>query len=544
MDAFAAHHVLERERRVHDAFGLRVAVVGIAELRVVAKRHLEVGQGLVLIGPAVDALGNELRDLVRDRIRVAEHAAGVADGRARLHRRVRDDLRDAVLAVLLPHVLDHFESPLVVEVDVDIGHLGALGVEEPLEQQTVLERVEVGDAERVADDRPGRRAAARTDADAVVLRPPHEVRDDEEVRRKALGGDDLELGVEPLERPGRYGRAVAVRESYHAFVAQVFVLGAALGRLEYREDYLVELEFDLALGGDVDRVGERLGIVAERCGHLVVALQVELVGGEPHAARVIDRRAGADAQQEVLSRGVLGHHVVDVVGADEAHAHLGGHLRDLGVELLLRHAVVRRDALLLDLEVEVVAEQAGVGFGPSPRRGEVALLDRLAHDAAHACRGAHEAFVMLLEQRQVDARLVVEPARGRLAHDRHEVAVARLVLREQQQVEQRRLALAPGARLRREVRLTPDDRLDPALLGCAVELDGAVHGAVVGERDGVLSDLGGAGYQTGDAGMPVEERVLRVRVQVDEAGHAQASPPGASPLAPRRSMTVRYPSAP
>ena len=37
----------------------------------------------------------------------------------------------------------------------------ALGVEEPLEDQAVRDRVQVGDAQRVGDQRAGRRAPAR-----------------------------------------------------------------------------------------------------------------------------------------------------------------------------------------------------------------------------------------------------------------------------------------------------------------------------------------------------------------------------------------------
>ena len=57
-----------------------------------------------------------------------------------------------VLAVDLADVLQDVLEVLVVEVHVDIGHLGALGREEALEHQAVLERVEIGDVHRVGDD--------------------------------------------------------------------------------------------------------------------------------------------------------------------------------------------------------------------------------------------------------------------------------------------------------------------------------------------------------------------------------------------------------
>ena len=50
------------------------------------------------------------------------------------------------LPPLVGGVAHHLAAATVVEVDVDIGHRRALGVEEPLEQQAVLDRVDVGDA--------------------------------------------------------------------------------------------------------------------------------------------------------------------------------------------------------------------------------------------------------------------------------------------------------------------------------------------------------------------------------------------------------------
>ena len=79
--------------------------------------------------------------------RTGSRARGrVLDRLLGLDRAVGHDLRDALVAVLLGDVADDLAATTLVEVDVDVGHRHAFGVEEPLEQQTVLERVEVGDA--------------------------------------------------------------------------------------------------------------------------------------------------------------------------------------------------------------------------------------------------------------------------------------------------------------------------------------------------------------------------------------------------------------
>ena len=116
---------------------------------------------------AHDRLRDQLRGPVAGRVVVAEHAGRVAGRRARRHLAEGDDLGDRLAPVLLLHVADHPLAAADREVDVDVGHRLARRVQEALEQQVVGERVEVGDVERVGDDRAGRRAAPGADRDPV-----------------------------------------------------------------------------------------------------------------------------------------------------------------------------------------------------------------------------------------------------------------------------------------------------------------------------------------------------------------------------------------
>ena len=99
----------------------------------------------------VHHLRHQLREPVDVREGHVEHATHVADRRPRRHGTEGDDLRDAIATVLLLHVREHAIPSPVVEVDVDVGHLHALAVEEPLEDEPVAERLDVGDVEHVAD---------------------------------------------------------------------------------------------------------------------------------------------------------------------------------------------------------------------------------------------------------------------------------------------------------------------------------------------------------------------------------------------------------
>ncbi len=143
-------------------------------------------------------LRHELGELVDLSERHFEHPADVAQDAARQERAEGDDLGDAVGAVALAHVGDHFVAAVLAEVDVEIGHRDAFGIEEPLEQETKSERIEIGDGERPGDDRARARAAPRPDRNAFSLRPLDEVGDDEEIAGELHVDDDVELEGEAL----------------------------------------------------------------------------------------------------------------------------------------------------------------------------------------------------------------------------------------------------------------------------------------------------------------------------------------------------------
>ena len=96
---------------------------------------------------------NELGQTVGVAQRQFHHPCRIADGGLGRHGAVRDDLGHLVGAVLVDDVIDDLAPTLVVEVDVDVGQAHAVRVEEPLKQQVVLDRVDVGDPHAVCDRR-------------------------------------------------------------------------------------------------------------------------------------------------------------------------------------------------------------------------------------------------------------------------------------------------------------------------------------------------------------------------------------------------------
>ncbi len=115
--------------------------------------HPQVGDRVV--APAPDDAGERRDDIDRE----AQRLADLADRRARAVADHGGGEPGAVAAVFLIDVLDHFLAPLVLEIDIDVGRLVARGADEALEQHIDARGIDRGDAEAIADDRIGGRAA-------------------------------------------------------------------------------------------------------------------------------------------------------------------------------------------------------------------------------------------------------------------------------------------------------------------------------------------------------------------------------------------------
>ncbi len=173
----------------------------------------------------VQRVRHEPRHAVDVAVAHAERAAGVADRRLRAHGAEGDDLRDAVVAVLLGDVADHLVAPVVRDVEVDVGRLLAVDVQEALEDEPRRQRVDERDVERVEDDA-RRRGAAHAEHDAGALAELRDVVDDEEVVGEPRLLDDVQLVLEPRARVvGR--ERIAPVEPLAREVRQVFVRGDA-----------------------------------------------------------------------------------------------------------------------------------------------------------------------------------------------------------------------------------------------------------------------------------------------------------------------------
>ncbi len=283
-----------------------------------------------------DVLGHDRRrqrlgDAVGDR----EARLAVVHPRRILQRRLGldgaegDHLGDPVAAPLVGGVAHHLAAAAVVEVDVDVGHRRALGVEEPLEQQPVLDRVDVGDAQRVGDQRTGGRTAAGADPDVHRPRVVDQVGDDEEVRREALVADDLDLVAGPLGVLGGHTVGEPAGQPAVHLVAQPGGLGVAVGHREDRHPVAWGPHVGVGLhpfGDQQRRVAGLRDLVVPDLAHLGRRLQVVAVAVELEPVGVGQRLAGLHAQQRLVVVRRLAGDVVAVVGGQRPDAELAADL--------------------------------------------------------------------------------------------------------------------------------------------------------------------------------------------------------------------------
>ena len=206
--------------------------------------------------------------------------------------------------------------------------------------------------------------------------------------------------------------------------------------------------------------------------------------------------------------------VVEVVRHDEREARVAGEPEELRVEgRLLGETVV------LQLEEEAaLPEDVAVLAGQAAGQLDVVGLEGLRDLAAQAGGKPDQPLGVARQVLAVDPRLVVVAVEVGVGHEPAEVPVADEVRGQEDQVERLgvRLALAVAHRAPGDVRLHPDDRLDALGRRRLVEGDGAVQGAVVGDRERVEAQPLGFVHEVGDPAEPVEEGELRVEVEVRE----------------------------
>src|SRR5262249_8837514 len=153
-------------------------------------------------------------------------------------------------------------AAVLAKVDVNVGRFAAAGIEEPLEQQIVFERINVAQVQQVTDNRSTRRSAG-AGWYATLASEAHEIPNDQEVAGETHAADDVKFMFEPSPgcRPrGFVLAAVAFLESGHAQFLEIILRFFRVGRSECRKMPRLEIEVDAHTVGDFLTALHSLGL--------------------------------------------------------------------------------------------------------------------------------------------------------------------------------------------------------------------------------------------------------------------------------------------
>ena len=158
-------------------------------------------------------------------------------------------------------MIDQVFPPLPAQIDVDVGKITAMGVEEPFEAQLMADRINLGDAESIGDDGSGSRPAPRT-GDAEASGFIDDLPDDEKVRDETHFVDDLQLAGQTFEHWSLHF-SMTSKKALMAALVELTVSSLSLHLLHRRKDGLCRFcRVGTAVAGEELRSGQRFREIA------------------------------------------------------------------------------------------------------------------------------------------------------------------------------------------------------------------------------------------------------------------------------------------
>ena len=363
----------------------------------------------------VELIGNELRQPVHVAVRHIERAAHILDRRLRRHRPESDDLRHALVAVFLPDVLDHLAPAPIAKIDVNVWQRHALRIQKSLKKQIVLQRIDVGDPQCVADQAPCRRAAPWPHRNSLRARVMNEIPHDQEVARKIHLLDHLDfarkaalVGIKRLAQQSLRCQHFQLWQSPGESLADDFfeigICGVAFRHLKFREGIIDALDLHAAAFGDRHSPRHRVRQFAEDASHFLCRLEIKLVGRELHAIDVAHGLARLNAHQNFLRASIGLLQIVRIVRGDERYPGLARKLHQIAV-----HPRLDFHSLVLHFQEKLsFPENFLQAIGGRARLIKLLFGNCLGNFAAQARRKRDQSLAVPRQQIVVDARLVIK----------------------------------------------------------------------------------------------------------------------------------------
>ncbi len=212
---------------------------------------------------------------------------------------------------------------------------------------------------------------------------------------------------------------------------------------------------------------------------------------------------------------ILGIGIVHIVRGHQPDAGLPAHPHQLRID----HAL-RGNAVVLELQKIVpFTEDPLVLESRAFRLLIEAPGEKLLHLARQAGAGRNDPLMIFLKDLPVHAGTVIEAVHETRRDDLHQVSIALIILRKQDEMIIAVLIVSPAglpvkARSRGDVDLTAQDRLDPGRSRCLIKIDDPVHHPVVGDGRAVHPQLRHALHILLDLVGSVQQTVFGMDVKV------------------------------
>ena len=110
-----------------------------------------------------------------------QHPSDIAHRHAAEHLTEGSDVADMVFAVFFSAILNHFVAAGILNINVDIRHGNTIWIKETLKQQTILQRIKVGNIQCVGDNRSGGATPARAKNNSLRFTPVNKILNNQEI---------------------------------------------------------------------------------------------------------------------------------------------------------------------------------------------------------------------------------------------------------------------------------------------------------------------------------------------------------------------------
>ena len=228
----------------------------------------------------------------------------------------------------MPNIFENFTATRFAEIDINIWRRNTVRIQKPLENQSVLERIDVGDSKNVGDYRTRRRTTPRPDRNASLLCKMNEVPNNEQITDEPRLFENAQLIIESPDQLGIARRAftVALPQAVITKLAQKTLARFSRRDRIFRILGAPKFKVQVTTLANFKRVLNRLRKIAKHLVHFLWRFEIQL-RDIAHAGFVLHHFASADAKHYVVRLVIAPAQKMHIVCRNQTDAQVSRDLR-------------------------------------------------------------------------------------------------------------------------------------------------------------------------------------------------------------------------